>query len=97
MLPPEVIKPSEFGPIDHRVDIYHTGLLFLQLAYSKILRFTPEEILQGKPREMALDLAPPYCVAIEKTLRRHAQHRTNTAMEIWKDLNCPPAGPTDTI
>src|SRR5882672_3658520 len=29
MLPPEVIDSSEFGPLDHRGDIYHCGLLFL--------------------------------------------------------------------
>jgi len=40
MLPPEVLNSSEFGPIDRRIDIYHVGLLFLQLAYSKELKFT---------------------------------------------------------
>ncbi len=46
MLPPEVLNSSEHGPIDARIDIYHVGLLFLQLAYSKELRFTEEEILR---------------------------------------------------
>ena len=32
MLPPEVLNTSEYGPIDHRLDIYHIGLLFLQLV-----------------------------------------------------------------
>ena len=40
MLPPEVLNSSEFGSIDHRIDIYHLGLLFLQLAYSQKLSFT---------------------------------------------------------
>lgn len=60
MLPPEVLNGAEFGPIDHRLDIYHVGLLFLQLAYSQELKFTEHEIIDGKPREMAIDLPPPY-------------------------------------
>lgn len=59
MLPPEALDSSEFGPLDSRIDIYHCGLLFLQLAHAQDLRFTVEEIKEGKPREMALQLAPP--------------------------------------
>ena len=54
MRPPEAIDPTEFGPIDHRIDIYHVGLLLLQFAYSQELRFSREEILAGRPRDMAL-------------------------------------------
>lgn len=86
MLPPEAIDPAEFGPIDHRIDIYHAGLLLLQLAYSRELRFSQDEILAGRPREMALDLVAPYNSILEKTLRRHVTYRTATAMEFWRDL-----------
>jgi serine/threonine protein kinase len=89
MLPPEVLNSGEFGPIDSRIDIYHLGLLLLQIAYSKRLRFTEEEILQGKPREMALALQVPYNFALEKSLRRHVEYRTANAMELWRDLNTP--------
>lgn len=90
MLPPEVLNSGEFGPIDHRIDIYHVGLLLLELAYSKELRFTPEEIINGKPREMALQLPSPYGFALEKALRRHVSYRTADAMELWRDLHTPP-------
>ena len=73
MIPPEVLEPTEFGPVDHRVDIYHLGLLFLQLSYSRELTFTREEILEGKPRELALGLSLPLSIATEKALRRHVQ------------------------
>ena len=86
LLPPEVLAPSKFGPIDHRVDIYHLGLLFLQLAYSQCLQFTREEILSGKPREMALNLSNPYKTALEKALRRRAIYRTASAAELWRDF-----------
>lgn len=87
MLPPEVLNQSEFGAPNHRVDIYHCGLLLLQLEHSKELRFTKEEILEGKPREMALTLRSPFNFALEKALRRHVSMRTETARELWRDLN----------
>ncbi|HVC00297.1 MAG TPA: hypothetical protein VNJ12_13340 [Candidatus Dormibacteraeota bacterium] len=95
MLPPEVLEPSEFGPLDHRIDIYHCGLLFLNLAHGEELRFTAEEIKSGMPRVMALQLPAPFSFALEKALRRHAPYRTNSAMELWRDLNSPelPAQP----
>ncbi len=89
MLPPEAMEPSEFGPLDRRIDIYHCGLLFLQLAYSRELRFAAEEIKAGRPREMALQLSPPLNFALEKALRRHVSFRTADAMELWRDLNSP--------
>ncbi len=90
MLPPEAIDSSEFGPLDHRIDIFHCGLLLLQLAQSRTLQFTAEEIKAGKPRHMALQLQPPLYTALEKALRRHVQMRTATALELWRDLNSPP-------
>lgn len=87
MLPPEVLSESEFGPIDNRQDIYHCGLLFLQIVHGRELRFTREEILEGAPRKLALELPPPYSFALEKALRRHVSFRTETALELWRDLN----------
>jgi serine/threonine protein kinase len=87
MLPPEVLSASEFGPTDYRVDIYHVGLLLLQIASNAELTFTTEEILAGKPREMALALPLPFSVGLEKALRRHVQFRTASAMELWRDLH----------
>ena len=89
MLPPEVLNPNEFGQMDHRIDIYHLGLLFLQLSYSEKLTFTVDEILDGKPRKMALELNHQFSFAIEKALRRHVEHRTASAMELWRDLQTP--------
>lgn len=89
MLPPEVLNPGEYGPLDRQIDIYHAGLLLLQLAHSKELRFSTEEILSGRPRELALALPPPYSFALEKALRRRVAYRTATAMELWRDLHTP--------
>jgi serine/threonine protein kinase len=91
MLPPEVLDTNEFGPMDKRIDIYHCGLLFLHLLHGSEVRFTIEEILEGKPRQLALQLPAPYNFALEKSLRRHVAARTASAMELWRDLNSPPA------
>jgi serine/threonine-protein kinase len=89
MLPPEVLSPTEFGPIDHRVDIYHLGLLFLQLGLSQMVQFSKEEVLAGKPRDLALTLPAPLSIAVEKALRRHVQFCSTSAMEMWRDLHSP--------
>ena len=89
MLPPEAFEPTDFGPLDYRIDIYHLGLLLLQLANSRELQFSKEDILAGRPREMALALSPPYGFALEKALRRHVAYRTASAMELWRDLQVP--------
>lgn len=89
MLPPEVLRPNEFGPTDKRIDIYHTSLLLLQIFSGKEIQLTQEEVLSGRPRQMAESLPPPYNVALSKGLRRHASLRTETALELWRDLNLP--------
>ncbi len=98
MLPPEVLDPAEYGPLDHRIDLYHVGLLLLQLASSKVMQFSRDEILAGRPRDLALALPPPHSFALEKALRRHVVYRTANAMELWRDLHSPaqPALPAST-
>lgn len=97
MLPPEVIDPGEFGPIDHRSDIFHCGLLLLQLARSRELKFTKEQMLDGEPRKMASELPEPLNFALGKALIRHASKRTASALELWRDLNAPGPGATALI
>jgi eukaryotic-like serine/threonine-protein kinase len=86
---PEAINPSEFGPADLRMDIYHCGLLLLQILKGQKLAFSRDEILAGRPRQMALELDAPYSVGLEKALRRHVQFRTASAEELWRDLKSP--------
>jgi len=87
MRAPEAIIPSEYGPMDHRMDIYHCGLLFLQILLGHPLTFTTEEVLAGVPREVALKVGGSFSFALEKALRRHVDYRTATAMEFWQDIN----------
>ena len=45
MMPPEVLNPDKFKPIDQRVDIYHIGLLFLQMLKGKCINLSDEEAM----------------------------------------------------
>jgi hypothetical protein len=67
------------------MDIYHIGLLLLQLLIGP-RQFSQEERLAGTPRELALKCELPYSFAIGKALRRHAIYRTASALELWRDL-----------
>jgi hypothetical protein len=51
--------------------------------------FSEDEILGGKPREMAELLPQPLNFALGKALRRHVAYRTSGAMELWRDLRFP--------
>ena len=93
ILPPEILRPQEYGPVDYRIDLYHVALLLLQIALSKKMVFTPDEVLAGKPRETAETLPRPLNFALGKALRRHVPHRTSSAMELWRDLQPSPTVP----
>ena len=87
MRAPEALNPAEFGRMDHRMDIYHCGLLFLQVLLGEPLTFTRDEVLQGAPRELALRIGGSFSFALEKALRRHVEYRTASALEFWRDIN----------
>ncbi|MEK6594712.1 MAG: protein kinase [Pseudomonadota bacterium] len=86
MLPPEVLKSEEFGLLDQRIDIYHAGLLLLQVYKGSTLHFSKEDILAGAPRKLAETLPPPFNTALSKALRRHSHLQTQSALEFWRDL-----------
>ncbi len=96
LLPPEVLDPAEYGPIDRRLDVYHSALLLLQLAVSRECQFTREEILVGKPRDIALLLPPQFSGPLEKALRRHVPYRTPSAKQLWQDLQQSTTAPAVT-
>lgn len=87
MLPPEYLNPQEFGVLGKHIDIYHTGLLLLSLLLNRIPSFTQDEILSGKPREIAENIESPYSFAVSKALRRHVNYRTQSAIEMWRDIS----------
>ncbi|WP_335021382.1 serine/threonine protein kinase [Nostoc sp.] len=87
MRPPESLAPEEYGRIGRQVDIYHTGLLLLSLLIGDIPSFTDEEILAGKPRQLAESLSSPYKYAIARALRRHVADRTQTALDFWREIS----------
>ncbi len=86
MLPPEHLKPEQFGAIGTHTDIYHVGLLY------QTLDFTKDEIIAGRPRELAEGLSSKYAAAIVRALRRHVSDRTSSAIEMWREISAVSAG-----
>src|SRR5215813_10431059 len=86
MLPPEAIDPNQFGLVGRTVDIYHAGLVLLSVLLGSIPSFTKEEIIAGKPREMAEELPSIYGPPIAMALRRHTNARPQLAGELWQNI-----------
>jgi serine/threonine-protein kinase len=84
---PEAIDAGEFGPMDRRMDLYHAGLLLLQVAIGQEVRFTRQQTLDGEPRKLAEQLPAPYGPAIARSLRRHVLQRFADAKEFWLALS----------
>lgn len=84
--PPEVLMPNDFAPLDLRVDIYHIGLLFLQMLYKAELTFTKQEVCEGKPKKMALDYNCVYSRVLAKALEPHPKDRYTSAISFWYDI-----------
>lgn len=86
MLAPEFLRPEEFGKMDHRMDIYHCGLLFLQVLLGRQLKFSEDEIIEGQPRQLAEQMTSPFATPIAKALRRHVEYRTQSALQLWGEI-----------
>lgn len=86
ILPPEALRPDEFGPLDHRADLYQAGLLLLGFLLRTECRFDADEILAGRPRELAEALQHPAGELIAQLLRRHSTARPDTALEAWRTV-----------
>ena len=84
--PPEAIDRQLYGPIDHRVDIYHAALVLLQVLTDRIFFLSKEDILAGTPRKIAEALAHPWSAPLAQALRRHVEQRQASAERLWRDL-----------
>ena len=93
MLPPEFLRPNEFGFVGKHVDIYHVGLLLLSFLLNQIPDFTHEEIIAGLPRQLAEGLPSKYSGAIARALRRHVSARTPSAIDMWREISSASAAP----
>lgn len=85
MLPPEYLDGASFGVMDHRVDVYHSALLLLQVLTGQHLKLTRADVVAGVPRQMAEQLGSIGNV-LSYGLRRHVDHRPRTALEFWEAL-----------
>jgi serine/threonine-protein kinase len=92
MLPPEYLDPDQFGKVGQQTDIYHCGLVLLQVHTGTPCKFTRDEILAGAPRQRAESLSAPFGPAIGKALRRHVAARLQTPLDFWRELSRPVVG-----
>lgn len=84
--PPEALDAREFGPVDHRVDVYQSGLLLLEFLLGAEGSFSQEDLLSGRPQEVALMHQTPLFEAIARMVRRHVHYRTASALEAWHQV-----------
>ena len=86
MLPPEYLDPDQFGKLGWQVDIYQFGLLLLNLLCQKTLYYSNEEIVEGKPKQIAEQLNSPYSGPISKALAPTVSDRTQSSIGFWRDI-----------
>lgn len=86
MLPPESLDPAAFGRLGPLTDLYHIGLVLLQVYLGQPLQFTREQIVAGAPRDRAATIPGPIGEALAQALRRHTEARHQSAVEFWKAL-----------
>jgi serine/threonine-protein kinase len=97
MLPPEYLAPGTFGYLGQGVDIYQAGLLFLALLMGTTPSFSRDDIVAGRPRQVAEGLHTGFGPVIARALRRHVEYRTPTALQFWQEMrgaaaSLPPGG-----
>jgi len=86
LMPPEVLRPTHFTPLDRRIDIYHIGLVFLQMLSGKDIRFSTDEVCSGVPQQKAIEIDSCYSRMIAKALSPRPTDRYSSAMEFWSDI-----------
>ena len=87
MRPPEMLDSVRFGRPDHRVDIYHLGLLFLQMILGGDIRFKSEDIINGRPEFIASQLNIPEGKVIARALTPMVSKRISSALALWCELD----------
>lgn len=85
--PPEFHSQANFGPLDHRADIYQAALVLLQIYLGREINFSVQDIIAAHPRRLAEELPTPIGPALGKALRRRVEFRTSGALQLWHELN----------
>jgi len=84
--PPETIDPDRFGKESHKMDIYSTALVLMELLNGEELgRFSEEEICAGEPQRMASEHDSPIERELAAALEPVAANRP-PALEMWKRI-----------
>jgi len=91
MFPPEHLDPNRFGSIGQTTDIYHVGLLLLNLLLPSPRFFTNEDIVSALPSRIARALPSPYGLPLAAALIPRVIERTATARDFWRAIRRAPS------
>lgn len=87
MRPPELLAPQEYGAIGPQVDIYHAGLLMMNMLLPQpVYSYSDEEVTGGKPMAMAEALSSRYADVIAGALRPRVADRIPSARLLWREI-----------
>jgi len=86
LTPPEFLKPSAYGGLDHRVDLYQCGLLLLSVLLGRSPRFNYAEVEAGKAQKLALELKSSYGPVLARALSPKVDERFPSARAFWRAL-----------
>jgi serine/threonine protein kinase len=82
--PPEFFQ-RQGKTLGTAIDIWHSGVLLLQIVKGEIVDYSKDDILAGKPYEDALALDAPFANAIAAALHDDPQQRPD-AIGLWRLL-----------
>jgi serine/threonine protein kinase len=91
--PPEYLDPS-FGLMTTKIDVYHVGLVLLDVITNRKNVYTITDVLSGKPQTDALAMNKLVGNVVAQALERNVNSRIANAYEFWKKLVAIGVDPT---
>lgn len=71
--------------IGSALDIWHTGVLLLEVIKGQTLDYSEDDVLSNRPREDALQMKQPMAQALAVSLMREPEMRPD-ALTLWRSL-----------
>jgi len=82
---PEWYDPAAFGAVGQPMDIYHAALGLLNVLLGELPVFSKEEIVQGAPQRLAMDLGTQLGKALAQALAPKSCERP-AAVDLWRAI-----------
>lgn len=86
MIPPECLDLN-FGQVGYVSDLYHVALLMLAMLNNKLsFNFSHQDIWEGEPEKMALELNHELGDVLANALKRFVHERYQTSFGFWQAI-----------